>query len=36
MLAYVLELNGLPPGPDELPRRASLLSRIIIEWRDEP
>ena len=36
MLAYFFELNGLPPGQEELPRRASLLGRIIIEWRDEP
>ena len=36
MLAYVFELNGLPPGAEELPRRTSLLNRIIIEWRDEP
>ncbi len=32
MLAYILELNGLPWGDEELPYRPSLLSRIIIEW----
>ena len=32
MLAYILELNGQPPGEEELPYRPSLLSRIVIEW----
>lgn len=32
MLAYILELNGLPTGDEELPYRPSLLSRIVIEW----
>lgn len=32
MLAFILELNGLPAGDEELPYRPSLLSRIVIEW----
>lgn len=33
MIAYILELNDQPAGEDELPYRPSLLSRIVIEWR---
>lgn len=32
MIAYIFALNGLPSGSQELPSRASLLSRIRIEW----
>lgn len=34
MLAYILELNGMPPGEEELSSRSSLLQSILFEWRN--
>ena len=31
VLAYILELNALPPGPRELPPESRQLARILIE-----
>jgi S-disulfanyl-L-cysteine oxidoreductase SoxD len=36
MLAYILELNGMPAGEQELSTGASRLRQIRFEWRDEP
>ena len=32
MLAYILELNGMPAGEDPLSPQASALSNIVFEW----
>ena len=34
MLAYILELNGMPPGEDALSARRSELSNILFQWSD--
>ena len=31
MLAYIFELNGVPPGEDEMPSRKRALEAILIE-----
>lgn len=31
VLAYIFQLNGLPPGEDELPPRDDVLAKILIE-----
>ena len=31
VLAYIFELNGLPPGPRELPPESGRLQRILIQ-----
>lgn len=36
MLAYILELNGMPAGDRELSTGASRLRQILFEWRDKP
>lgn len=36
MIAYILELNGMPTGDEPLSARRSVLTRILFEWRDEP
>jgi mono/diheme cytochrome c family protein len=36
MLAYILELNGMPAGDRELSTGASRLRAILFRWRDEP
>jgi mono/diheme cytochrome c family protein len=33
ILAYIFELNGIPPGEEELASRKSELDRILIQWR---
>jgi mono/diheme cytochrome c family protein len=33
ILAYIFELNGIPPGGEELASRKSELDRILIQWR---
>jgi len=33
MMAYILELNGMPPGEQPLPSRASALRQIFFRWR---
>ncbi len=35
VLAYILELNGMPTGEQELSTGASRLRQILFEWRDE-
>lgn len=35
MIAYILELNGMPPGEEALSARSSALQNIIFQWRDE-
>lgn len=34
MIAYILELNGMPPGEEALSARGSVLRNIIFQWRD--
>ncbi len=34
VLAYIFELNGLPPGQDELAATKGALGEILIEWRE--
>ena len=33
ILAYIFELNGIPPGEEELASRKSELDKILIQWR---
>lgn len=35
IIAYILELNGMPPGEDALRPRASMLKNILIKWSPE-
>lgn len=35
VLAYILELNEMPPGSEELSSRTSVLRNILFRWRDE-
>lgn len=34
MLAYILELNGMPAGQEPLSSRSSALQNIIFQWRN--
>ncbi len=34
ILAYIFELNGLPPGQEELGASKGALGEILIEWRE--
>jgi S-disulfanyl-L-cysteine oxidoreductase SoxD len=36
LLAYILSLNGMPAGGEELTARPEALKRILIQWRDQP
>ena len=36
VLAYLLKMNGMPAGPDELPADSTALSRIRIEFKPAP
>jgi S-disulfanyl-L-cysteine oxidoreductase SoxD len=36
LLAYILSLNELPTGSDELPEAADVLGKIVIKWRNKP
>lgn len=36
LLAYILSLNELPTGSDELPETADALGKIVIQWRNKP
>jgi mono/diheme cytochrome c family protein len=36
MLAYILALNGMPPGSDELPVGSSRLRRILFQMKETP
>ena len=35
MLAYILELNGMPPGEQELSTGTSRLRQILFRWSDD-
>lgn len=35
VLAYILRLNDMPPGAEELSTRTSALRNILFSWRDE-
>jgi mono/diheme cytochrome c family protein len=35
LLAYILELNGMPAGDQSLSTGASRLRQILFKWRDE-
>lgn len=36
MLAYILALNGMPPGSEELPVGSSRLRRILFQMKEMP
>jgi hypothetical protein len=36
MLAYILELNGMPPGEEALSSRSSSLRSILFRWSETP
>lgn len=36
LVAYILSLNGMPAGSEELPAQPSELKAIRIEWRSKP
>ena len=36
LLAYVLSLNELPTGSEELPEAPEALGKIVIKWRNKP
>ena len=36
MLAYILELNGMPPGEEALSSRNSSLRSILFRWSETP
>lgn len=36
MIAYILALNGMPPGSDELPVASSRLRRILFQTKETP
>lgn len=35
LIAYILQINGMPPGEDALRPRASMLKNILIKWSPE-
>jgi hypothetical protein len=35
MIAYILELNGMPAGAEALSSRRSELRNIVFKWTDE-
>ncbi len=36
LLAYLLTLNDMPSGADELPTPPAALKKILIKWRNKP
>jgi len=36
LLAYILSLNDLPTGTEEIAESPESLSKIIIKWRKKP
>lgn len=36
LLAYILSLNGMPAGREELTAPPEALKKILIKWRDQP
>ena len=36
LLAYVLSLNDMPAGGEELPAAPEVLKKIVIKWRTKP
>jgi mono/diheme cytochrome c family protein len=36
LLAYILSLNDMPAGREELPAAPEALKKIVIKWRNKP
>ena len=36
LLAYILSLNDMPAGKEELPVAPDALKKIVIKWRTKP
>jgi hypothetical protein len=36
LLAYILSLNDMPAGGEELPATPEALKKIVIKWRTKP
>ena len=36
LLAYLLSLNDMPAGREELPAAPAALKKIVIKWRNKP
>ena len=36
LLAYILALNDMPTGGEELPESPDVLGKILIKWRNKP
>lgn len=36
LLAYVLSLNDMPTGSEDLPESPEALAKIVIQWRTKP
>jgi len=36
LLAYILSLNDMPAGSEELPATPEALKKIVIKWRNKP
>ena len=36
LLAYILSLNDMPAGSEELPVSAEALKKIVVKWRSKP
>jgi mono/diheme cytochrome c family protein len=36
LLAYILSLNDMPAGGEELPATTEALKKIVIKWRNKP
>lgn len=36
LLAYILSLNEMPTGGEELPESPDVLGKILIKWRNKP
>jgi hypothetical protein len=35
-MAFILSLNDMPVGAQELPARPGALKEILIQWRNKP
>jgi S-disulfanyl-L-cysteine oxidoreductase SoxD len=36
LLAFILSLNDMPTGTEELPEPSDALKKIVIKWREKP
>jgi hypothetical protein len=36
LVAYILSLNDMPAGGEELPATPEALKKIVIKWRTKP